>query len=126
MPNAHTKQTSTCILNAKISFSRQVPARNMVFEGKYLSHFVTNKKKMFFELFGIHDVTEYCSDSLRSHVNALKFVNDTAERGIALIKKYNESVRAEQQKQFLLRVVEHHRKVVTRRTKQGIASFKVD
>lgn len=80
---------------------------------------------MFFELFGIHDVTEYCNDSLRSHVNVLKVVSDT-ERGIALIKKYNESVRDEQQKQFLLRVVEHHRKVVTKRTKQGIASFKVD
>lgn len=111
---------------AKKKEMKRLEGKNLVFEGKDLSHFVTNKTKTFFELFGIHDVTEYCSDSLRSHVNALKVVNDTAERGIALIKKFNESVRDEQQKQFLLRVVEHHRKVVTKRTKEGIASFKVD
>lgn len=105
---------------------KRLEGKNLDFEGKDLSHFVTNKTKTFFELFGIHDATEYCSDSLRSQVNALKVVNDTAERGIALIKKFNESVRDEQQKQFLLRVVEHHRKVVTKRTKEGIASFKVD
>lgn len=70
--------------------------------------------------------TKYCSDSLRSSLNALKVVNDTAERRITLIKKYDESVGDEQQKQFLLRVVEHHRKAVTKRAKEGIASFKVD
>ena len=32
-------------------------------------------------------MTEYCSDSLKSIVNSLKVVSDTAERGIALIKK---------------------------------------
>ena len=111
---------------AKKNEMKRLEGKNLVFEGKDLSHFVTNKTKTFFELFGIHDVTEYCSDSLRSHVNTLKVVNDTAEKGIALIKKFKESVRDEQQKQFLLRVVEHHRKVVTKRTKEGIASFKVD
>ena len=58
-------------------------------------------------------------------MNALKVVNDTAERGIALIKKFNESVRDEQQKQFLLRVVEHHRKVVNKRTKKGLHRSKL-
>ncbi|XP_073986719.1 uncharacterized protein [Rhodnius prolixus] len=90
------------------------------------SHFVTQKTKTFFELFEIYDVTEYCSDSLRSHVNALKVVNDAVEREIVLIKKFNESVRDEQQKQFLLRAVEYHREVVTNRTKEEIASYKID
>ncbi|XP_073979047.1 uncharacterized protein [Rhodnius prolixus] len=91
-----------------------------------ISHFVTQKTKTFFELFEIYDVTEYCSDSLRSHVNALKVVNDAVERGIVLIKKFNESVRDEQQKQFLLRAVEYHREVVTNRTKEEITSYKID
>lgn len=32
-------------------------------------------------------MTEYCSDSLRSYVNTLMLVNDTAGRGIDLIKQ---------------------------------------
>ncbi|GBM99756.1 hypothetical protein AVEN_268025-1 [Araneus ventricosus] len=83
--------------SAKKKEMKRLEDKNLFFEGKDLSHFVTIKAKTFFELFGIHDVTEYCSDSLRSHVNALKAVNDTAEREIALIKKFNESVRNEQQ-----------------------------
>ena len=68
-------------------------------------------------MFGIHDLTEYCSVSLKSIVNSLKVVNDTAERGIALIKKFNKSVR-----EFLLRLVKPHRKVVTKRTKEEVTS----
>lgn len=71
---------------------KRLQGKNIVFEGKDLSHFVTDITKSFFELFGIHDVT---CDSLRSHVNALKVVNDTAERGLALIKKFNESIKDE-------------------------------
>lgn len=52
--------------------------------------------------------------------------NDTAQKRIGLIKKVNESLRAEQQKQFMLRGVDHHRKVITKRTKERIVSFKVD
>ncbi|CAH1108321.1 unnamed protein product [Psylliodes chrysocephalus] len=95
---------------------KRLDGKNLVFEGKDLSYFITSKTKMLFVLFGIHNATDYCSDSLRNQVDALKVVNDTAERGIALIKKFNESVRDEQQKQLLLRVVEHHRKVVIKRT----------
>ncbi|CAH1105830.1 unnamed protein product [Psylliodes chrysocephalus] len=78
---------------------KRLDGENLAFKEKDLSHFITGKSEMFFKLFGIHNVTEYCSDSLRSQVD------DTAERGIALIKQFNESVRDEQQKQFLLRVV---------------------
>lgn len=103
---------------AKKKDMQKLEGKTLVFDGKDLSHFVTAKTKMFFGLFGIQDKTEYYSDSLREKVKALKEVNDTAERGIALIKQ--------QQKQFLLRVVEHHRKAVTKRTKERISSFKVE
>ncbi|XP_077155302.1 uncharacterized protein LOC143817697 [Ranitomeya variabilis] len=89
---------------AKKKELKRLEGKNLVFEGKDLSDFVTSKTKTFFELFGIHNVEEYCSDTLRSSVNALKVVNDTVERGIAMIKKFNNSIRDEQQKQFLLRV----------------------
>lgn len=39
----------------------------LIFDGKNLSHFITNKTKKF----GIHDITAFCSDSLETHVNAL-------------------------------------------------------
>jgi len=42
----------------------------------------------------------------------MKVVNDSAERGIALIQKYNESLtKNEEQKQFLLRFVQRHRQL---------------
>lgn len=44
-------------------------------------------------------------------VRGLKVVNDTAERGIALIQSFNNSITAdEEQKQFLLQVVEENRR----------------
>lgn len=41
----------------------------------------------------------------------MKVVNDCAERGIALIQKFNSSItKNEKQKQYLLRLVDLHRK----------------
>ena len=49
---------------------------------------------------------------LKGIVQQMKVVNDTAERGIALMQTYNESItRNEEQKQFLLRFVARHRKM---------------
>lgn len=111
---------------AKKKETKRLESKTFDFEGKDISDFVTKKTKLFFEMFGITDITESCMEPLRSHVDALKVVNDTAERGIALIKQFNESARDEQQKQFLLRIVEHHRKAVTKRTKKAIASYIVE
>lgn len=55
---------------------KRLEGKNLVSEGKDRSHFVTNNSKAFFEFFGIHNATEYCFDSLRSHVNALKVDNE--------------------------------------------------
>jgi hypothetical protein len=43
-------------------------------------------------------------------VNNLPCVNDCAERGVALIQEFNTSVKHEEQRQFLLQIVEKHRK----------------
>ena len=102
----------------------RLDGKKILFQGKDLSDFVTRHTKSFFPLFGVNGVEEYCSDTLRNSINALKVVNDPAERGVALIKKFNESVRDEKQKHFLLRIVEHHRKVVSKRTKAEIAAYK--
>jgi len=45
-----------------------------------VSDFVTSGTKTFFAMFGVNDVNEYCNDALRSSINSLKVVNDTAER----------------------------------------------
>lgn len=45
-------------------------------------------------------------------VIVVKVVNDVAERGVALIQKFNATItQSEEQKQFLLQVVEKHRKL---------------
>jgi len=41
----------------------------------------------------------------------MKVVNDSAERGIALIQKYESLTKVEEQKQFLLRFVQCHRQL---------------
>ena len=47
---------------------------------------------------------------MKDQVDKMKVVNDSAERGIALIQKYNETLtKDEDQKQFLLRFVQLHR-----------------
>ena len=50
-------------------------------------------------------------NELKNAASLMKVVNDTAERGIALMQQYNSSLtKNEEQKQFLLRLVERHRK----------------
>lgn len=41
---------------------------------------VCDKTNTFFELFGIPNGTEYCSDFLSNHVNTFNVVNDTAKK----------------------------------------------
>ena len=56
----------------------------------------------------------------RSRVAAqsVKVVNDLAERGVALVQEFNSSLtRNEEQRQFLLQVVEEHRKQFSEPTK---------
>jgi len=48
---------------------------------------------------------------LKTAASKMKFVNDSAERAIALMTRYNSSLtKNEEQKQYLIRLVERHRK----------------
>ena len=50
-------------------------------------------------------------EEARKALMALKVLNDSAERGIALASTFNSSItKQEEQKQYLYQVVEHHRK----------------
>jgi len=86
--------------------------------------FVTERTNRLFELLsrtGVEESRSFLSKDpeaweadasyqLHERVKMLRVVNDSAERGIALIKKYNQSpTKDEEQKQFLLRFVQSHR-----------------
>lgn len=58
------------------------------------------------ELWDADETFENC----RTVFKQLKVVNDIAERGVALIEKYNDSLtKNEEQKQYLLQIVASHR-----------------
>ena len=48
---------------------------------------------------------------------ALSVVNDAAERGILLIHRYNTTAKSEEQKQYLLQLVHHHRQAQPKKMK---------
>ena len=87
-----------------------------------ISFFVTNNTKAFFSILGLpHSFLEMSPETWSSNneykhaekvVTNLKVVNDTAERGVKLIQDFNEVLcRKEDQKQFLLQVVQEHRRL---------------
>lgn len=53
---------------------------------------------------------DICFQNARNSLINLQCVNDCAERGVALIEKFNAATSNEEQKQCLLQVVEKHRK----------------
>lgn len=53
----------------------------------------------------------------KSCIRNLRVVNDTAERGVKLFEDYNTILtKNEEEKQFILQVVEHNRKIVSTET----------
>lgn len=91
------------------------------FLNKNLSDFVTTESGFLFDSFKIPrdssdkdpDEWEYDSDFQRGlHIfQNLKVTNDVAERGVALIQKFNNSfTKDEEQKQFALQIIRNHRK----------------
>ena len=51
---------------------------------------------------------------------SVKVVNDLAERGVALVQEFNASLtKNEEQKQYLLQVIEDHRRKFPQPTKAG-------
>jgi hypothetical protein len=86
-----------------------------------LADFVTTSTQKFFNILRIDktffnkDPTSWHSDQTYIEaietVSSLRVTNDLAERGVALMQSFNEGLtRNEEQKQFVLQVVECHRK----------------
>jgi hypothetical protein len=88
---------------------------------KALYEFVTGKTKKLFSapdiplnFLHLHPSIWNTNDDYirgRCKVHNLKVVNDAAERGVALVQSFNAIItNQEEQKQYLLQVVEQHRK----------------
>jgi hypothetical protein len=91
-----------------------------------LQNFFTQRTSVLFDLiisngrekseaFLVKDPSHWHTDQtyvdMQKKVQQMKVVNDCAERGIALIQKFNSSItKNEEQKQYLIRVVDLHRK----------------
>jgi hypothetical protein len=95
---------------------------------KGIHDFVTKSTLKFFKLLDLqeefmeHDPSEWGELEVyqrnKEVVQSVKVINDLAERGVALIQEFNMSLtRNEEQKQFLLQVVEDHRKTFSAPTK---------
>lgn len=101
-----------------------------------LSEYVTSRSMLFFDLlskngqeeaksFLLKPPTLWSDDAIFQDMSAkvklLKVVNDTAERGIALIQSYNSALtKDETQKQYLLQLVSSHRKQFPAPTKGAV------
>lgn len=99
---------------------------------KEMDHFITSQSLNFFDRFEINNEFLSTDPSLWSQderfvaglrkVKNLKIVNDTAERAVCLMEKYNDILtRDEDQKQFILQVVSEYRKKFPDSRKQTVA-----
>jgi len=105
--------------SGEISLNRVELKREDIQTSK-LTDFVTGNTRKFFQRFEISqnflvkDPQEWNADEdyskAKGFLSKLKVVNDLSERGVALIEEYNSILtKDEEQKQFLLQVVEDHR-----------------
>src|SRR5688572_21838381 len=89
---------------------------------KRLHDFVTRNTRKFFQILGLPDsfldtdpdtwMTNLSYLHAEEVVRDLHVVNDTAERGVALMQEYNALLtKDEEQTQFALQVVQEHRKL---------------
>src|SRR5277367_5269363 len=91
------------------------------FHNATLKDFVTSSSLFFFNAllfstdFLVNDASTWLQNpsfqNVRKVVSSLTVINDCAERGIALASSFNSSLtKSEEEKQYLLQVVEQHRK----------------
>jgi hypothetical protein len=90
-----------------------------------MSSFVTSASWVIFDLLGLSGSQDWLTIPAKLWVNFTEFKklkefaeniavsNDIAERGVALISSYINTVESEEQRQALLQVVEQHRELVT-------------
>ena len=125
-----TEEKRAMVQSLQISGKLDPPAKRIQLELTQLSEwkslkpstFVTEQTKQFFDGLRLPQ-SSLCKDPEVWHedadyiaaekiVSGQKVVNDTAERGVALIQEFNDILtNNEEQKQFLLQVVSQHRKL---------------
>lgn len=110
----------------KTNFPRRIDAGTMMGDNVQLESFVTERTLAFFDMLA-DDGKRKCKQflklpsinwpsdkvyvELQEKCTNIRVVNDTAERGISLIQKYNQTLtKDEEQKQYILRLVSNHRK----------------
>ena len=101
---------------------KRITVDQAMIPNKRLHDFVTKSTKKFFQILGLPDsfldtdpdtwVTNPSYLQAEEVVRELRVVNDTAERGVALMQEYNGLLtKDEEQTQFALQVVQEHRKL---------------
>jgi hypothetical protein len=102
------------------------------FSGTTVANFVTKTSRRFFAILGLKtdflmvDPSEWygCTDYrvAADLVRAMRVVNDIAERGVALMQNFNTVLtKNEEQKQYLLQVVEQHQRTFLNEKKTTLA-----
>ena len=122
-PNVEPQQKLHMLNNLRGKEGSEDPPNRLDANGDYedeqLSSFVTTNTKHFFAILGIDESfldlpPESWNDNeqfmaAERIVKSLKVVNDSAARGVKLIQDYNEILtKNEEQKQYLLQVVQDH------------------
>lgn len=113
------KHRESTTLNAKRVSVKNTNLDSFTF--KDISDFITKRSTTIFHQFGLSttflDINPDQWETNESYNNCLsvlqkmKVVNDIAERGVALIEQFNDSLtKNEDQKQYILQVVQMHRK----------------
>lgn len=114
--------------------AKKLKVRAVELAGKKLSDFVTNQTIHLFEALNIETNFLWTDPSTwetnkeflsgKKAVESLKVVNDIAERGVSLISSFNSVLtNQEEQKQFLLQVVEKHRQQYPNPNKKTLQNF---
>lgn len=130
VPDEERRQMAAALSRPARKGAKKLEGKGLKLDGT-LHGRVTSKTKSLFDLLGAspdltRPVREWDLDPAyklaRERAAALSVVNDAAERGIALIEKFNNSItRDEQQKQYLLKLVHRHRQLVGREKKADLA-----
>jgi len=104
------------------------------FSATTVADFVTNRSRSFFDQLSLSsdfltvDPSEWDSRAdyqlAADFVRSMKVVNDSAERGVSLMQTYNGILtKNEDQKQYLLQVIEQHRQKFPNATKAAVSNI---
>ncbi|GBN35816.1 hypothetical protein AVEN_136995-1 [Araneus ventricosus] len=134
-------QVSHCIKKQMIKAMKEVNGKNLAkrpdiklknFMDMKFEDFVTKRSALLFNRMSLPDTFLHVDPQIWEHqedyckalkiIEGIPVVNDHAERGIALIKEFNGKItHFEDQLQFLLQVIEEHRRMYPDCKKQSLA-----